>query len=179
LRFTADFAFYSAINVFSCTRSFTKDAVNEEKPHYRDVWTEKTYFTTEESFPTVLRRSEIIEIQVVEISPLDNALLDVEQKTKELHALEAKFSALTKTSAVINATALSMALNAVVDTPPDSGVPIYREAFLRTEYLARNPSQEPLLQKLRAAIDEQVCPRHSLLIQVLTTCSRPASSTNA
>jgi dedicator of cytokinesis protein 3 len=150
-----DIALHSAINVFSCTRSFTKEAVNEEKPHYRDIWTEKTYFTTEESFPTVLRRSEVIEFQVVEITPLDNALLDVEQKTKELQALEAKFSALTKTATVINATALSMALNAVVDTPPDSGVPIYRESFLRTDYLARNPSQEHLLQKLRAAIDEQ------------------------
>lgn len=156
----------SAINIFSCTRSFTKDVINDDKPHYRDLWTEKTYFTTEESFPTVLRRSEIIEIQVVEISPLDNALLDVEQKTKDLQTLETKFSALTKTSTAINATALSMALNAVVDTPSDSGVPIYRESFLRTEYLARNPSQEPLLQKLRAAIDEQVRQGASFFVNI-------------
>lgn len=146
---------HSAINVFSCTRPFTKDPVTDEKPRFRDVWTEKTYFTTEESFPTVLRRSEVIEIQVVEISPLDNALLDVEQKTKELQILEAKFSALAKTSSSINATALTMALNTVVDPPSESGVPVYRDSFLKTEYLARNPSQEPLLQKLRSAIDEQ------------------------
>lgn len=146
---------HSAINVFSATRSFTKEPTQEEKPRFRDLWTEKTYFTTEESFPTVLRRSEIIEIQVVEISPLDNALLDVEQKTKDLQALETKFSALAKTATAFNATALSMALNSVVDTPPESGVPIYRDSFLRAEYLALNPSHEPLLQKLRAAIDEQ------------------------
>ncbi|KAG8760434.1 hypothetical protein FRC14_003131 [Serendipita sp. 396] len=146
---------HSAINVFSCTRPFTKEGVPDEKPHFKDIWTEKTYFTTEESFPTVLRRSEVIEIQVVEISPLDNALLDVEQKTKELQVLEVKFSALSKTATSINATALSMALNSVVDTPPESGVPVYRDSFLRPDYLARNPSQEPLLQKLRAAIDEQ------------------------
>jgi dedicator of cytokinesis protein 3 len=142
--------------VFSATRSFAKEPTQDEKPRFRDLWTEKTYFTTEESFPTVLRRSEIIEIQVVEISPLDNALLDVEQKTKELQALETKFSALAKTTTVFNATALSMALNSVVDTPPESGVPVYRDSFFRAEYLAQNPSQEPLLQKLRAAIDEQV-----------------------
>lgn len=133
-----------------------KEPVPSEKPSFRDLWTEKTYFTTEESFPTVLRRSEVIEIQVVEISPLDNAIMDVETNTKELQALETKFSALSKTATTFNVTALSMALNAVVDTPPDSGVPVYRDSFLRTEYLARNPSQEPLLQKLRAAIDEQV-----------------------
>lgn len=87
---------------------------------------------------------------------MDNALLDVEQKTKELQALETKFSALAKTSTSVNATALSMALNAVVDTPSDSGVPVYRDSFFRTEYLARNPSQESRLQKLKAAIDELV-----------------------
>jgi dedicator of cytokinesis protein 3 len=49
-----------------------------------------------------------------------------------------------------------MALNAVVDTPPDSGVPVYRDSFLRTDYLARNPAQEPLLMKLRVAIEDLV-----------------------
>jgi len=49
-----------------------------------------------------------------------------------------------------------MALNAAVDTPPDAGVPVYRDAFFRAEYLARNPETEPQLQKLKTAIDEQV-----------------------
>ena len=39
----------------------------------------------------------------VEISPLDNALLDIEQRTKELLALEVKFTALAKTAPTINA----------------------------------------------------------------------------
>lgn len=62
-----------------------------------------------------------------------------------------------------------MALNAVVDTPSDSGVPVYRDSFLRTDYLARNPSQEPLLLKLRNAIDELVsvpCAQCSFYIEL-------------
>ena len=102
----------------------------------------------------------------------------MEQKTKELQILEAKFSALAKTATVINVTALSMALNAVVDTPPDGGVPVYRESFLRTDYLARNPSQEPLLQKLRAAIDEQVCTRFGYWEEMLTIFLRRVSLTS-
>lgn len=155
--------FCSAINLFSYSRPFTKASLGEEKPHFRDVWTEKTYLTTEETFPTVLRRSEVIELQVVEISALESALLDVETRNKELVTLETKYSALAKTQANVSATALAMALNAAVDTPPDAGIPVYRDAFFRTEYLARNPEAEPQLQKLKVAIDEQVCSRFPML----------------
>jgi len=148
--------FCSAINLFSYSRPFTKTPLGEEKPHFRDVWTEKTYLTTEETFPTVLRRSEVVELQVVEVSPLEGALLDVETRNKELAALETKYSALAKTQANVSATALAMALNAAVDTPPDVGIPVYRDAFFRAEYLTRDPEAEPQLQKLKAAIDEQV-----------------------
>ena len=163
--------FCSAINLFSYSRPFTKASLAEENPHFRDIWTEKTYLTTEETFPTVLRRSEVVELQVVVISALDSALLDVETRNKELAGLETKYSALAKTQANVSATALAMALNAAVDTPPESGVPVYRDAFFRTEYLARYPEVEPQLQKLKAAIDEQVRSRLSMLCsspQVLT-----------
>ncbi len=154
--------FCSAINLFSYSRPFTKATLGDEKPHFRDVWTEKTYLTTEETFPTVLRRSEVVELEVVVISALETALLDVETRNKELAGLETKYSALAKTQANVSATALAMALNAAVDTPPDVGIPVYRDAFFRTEYLARNPETEPQLQKLKVAIDEQVRSRFSM-----------------
>ena len=70
-----------------------------------------------------------------------------------------------------------MALNTVVDTPADSGVPVYRDSFLRTDYLARNPAQEPLLMKLRVAIDELVWhphdPQQWLTYQFSGSCDRP------
>lgn len=147
---------FSDINIFSFSRSFTRGQVETDKPHFRDIWTEKTYLTTEESFPTVLRRSEVIELHVVEISPLETALTDVETRNKELSMLEAKYTTLAKTSTNVPTTALAMALNAAVDTPPESGIPVYRDAFFRPEYIARNPSLEPQLQQLKDAIDEQV-----------------------
>lgn len=82
--------------------------------------------------------------------------MDVETRNKELAVLEKKYSALAKTQVSVSATALAMALNAAVDTPPDAGVPVYRDAFFRAEYLAKNPETEPELQKLKTAIDEQV-----------------------
>ncbi|KAG5221299.1 C2 domain in Dock180 and Zizimin protein-domain-containing protein [Salix suchowensis] len=121
-----------------------------------EVWTEKTFFTTEEEFPTVLRRSEVIAIDVTEISPLESALADVESKTKELLALYQKFSALAKTAHTVSTNALSMCLNGAVDAPTNTGVASYRQTFLTPEYMSRNPERIELIEKLRNAIDDQV-----------------------
>ena len=45
-----------------------------------ETWLEKTFYTTEEAFQTVLRRSEVVNLEVEEISPLENALQEVENK---------------------------------------------------------------------------------------------------
>jgi dedicator of cytokinesis protein 3 len=121
-----------------------------------ETWLEKTYFTTEESFPTVLRRSEIVAVEVVEISPVEHALQEVEQRTKELATLYSKYSMLFKTGQIGSVNALTMALNAAVDSPIDSGVPSFRY-FLTNEYIVRNADKAPSINKLRIAIDEQVC----------------------
>jgi dedicator of cytokinesis protein 3 len=80
-----------------------------------------------EAFPTVLRRSEVVEIRVAEISPIENALNEVETKTKELEELEKRFLVLANTErATINSNTLAMALNGAVDAPQNAGVPLYR-----------------------------------------------------
>jgi dedicator of cytokinesis protein 3 len=121
-----------------------------------EIWTEKTYYTTEQLFPTVLRRSEVIEIQPVILSPIDSGLAEIEEKTKQLSQLHIKFDILSKIDAVSSTNALSMALNEVVDTGQNSGVSLYREVFLTTDYLQRHPAQEEAILKLRQAIDQLV-----------------------
>lgn len=121
-----------------------------------ETWIVKTYFTTEETFPTVLRRSEIVTIQTVEISPIESALSDVESKTKELALLHAKYSSLAKTGQQVSTNALSSALHGAVDTPADGGIPLYRKAFLSAEYESLNSERLDYINKLRDAIDEQV-----------------------
>lgn len=142
----------SAINIFSCQRPVTKVNPNGDV----ETWVVKTFFTTEETFPTVLRRSEVVDIQTAEISPIETALTDVEQKTKELSALNIRYTALAKSSQPVSTNALSMALNSAVDTPINSGISHYRQTFLSPEYLVQNPERSELVQKLRDAIDDQV-----------------------
>lgn len=124
---------HNTTNLFSFNRPIAKpgqqgnDAaeVEEGSSPVTDVWVEKTYLRCEDAFPTVLRRSEVAEVEVVEISPLENALNDVEAKREELETLEKKYSALAKvnTAGKINTNRLSMALNGAVDAPVNGGIP--------------------------------------------------------
>lgn len=150
----------SDINLFSSTRQVKKVTRDGSE----EAWLEKTYFTTEEAFPTVLRRSEVVGLEVVEVSPLENALIEVETKTKELAALDTRFRSLAKTSQVVPTNALAMCLNSAVDTPANAGIASYRQSFFSPDYVTRNPERAGLVEKLRSAIDEQVGPLLSLAV---------------
>ncbi|KAL6308154.1 cytoplasmic protein [Sparassis latifolia] len=143
---------HSAINLFSYSRSLTK--VNPDGSE--EVWTEKTFLTTEEAFPTVLRRSEVVDVQIVEISPVESALHEVEQRTRELAGLNIKYSALAKTAQPVPTNPLAMSLNAAVDAPINSGIGAFRQAYLSGDYLLRHPERVEQVEKLRNAVDEQV-----------------------
>jgi dedicator of cytokinesis protein 3 len=142
----------SAINLFSCSRPQAKPG----RDGTEEIWIEKTYFNTEEAFPTVLRRSEVVAIETSEISPLENALHEVQQKTKELAALELKYSALAKTAQAVSTNALAMCLNSAVDSPADSGIASYRQVFFAPDYIVKNPDRAEQVDKLQKAIVEQV-----------------------
>lgn len=142
----------SGINLFSSSRQIRKPT----RDGGEEVWTEKTYYTTEQAFPTVLRRSEVINVEIVEISPLETALQEVEDKTKELAALYMKYQALAKTMQNVTTNALAMSLNSAVDAPLNTGIGSYRQIFFSPDYIARNPERAEMVEKLRLAIDEQV-----------------------
>ncbi|PCH43835.1 cytoplasmic protein [Wolfiporia cocos MD-104 SS10] len=143
---------HSAISLFSYSRSVTRVGPDGTE----ETWIEKTYLTTEEAFPTVLRRSEVVAEEIIEISPVQSALQDVEERTRELAALNLRYSALSKTSQAVPTNALAMSLNAAVDAPVTSGIGAYRQAYFNEDYLLRYPDRAEDIEKLRNAIDEQV-----------------------
>ncbi|GAA6012300.1 hypothetical protein JCM10207_002794 [Rhodosporidiobolus poonsookiae] len=157
-------AYYLAndVNTFSFSRPLTKDAEGNSRMSndFASLWTEKTVLICEDSFPTVLRRSEIVEIRLIEISPVENALKDVEAKRTELSNLERRYRALSQTEAdrrKINSNPLSMALNGAVDAPMNQGIPKYRQVFLQPEFIASlPPSQVGIVRQLETSIDELV-----------------------
>jgi dedicator of cytokinesis protein 3 len=104
----------------------------------------------------------------VEISPLENALNEVKLKTKELTALHTRYQALAKTSQLVSTTALAMSLNSAVEAPPNTGVASYRQIFFSPDYIVRNPERAELVEKLRAAVDDQVLTSLYVIRSVIT-----------
>ena len=114
------------------------------------------------AFPTILRRTEILEVQVVEISPLQSALEDVKGKTVELETLERRYRPLagegisSANTLQLDTNPLSMALNSAVDTGLAGGIPLYRRAFFDSAFVTANADNLDMIDELRRAIDEQV-----------------------
>jgi dedicator of cytokinesis protein 3 len=152
---------YSATKIFSFSRTFVKRAPDGSE----EAWTAKTYLTTEAAFPTVLRRSEVIQSQTIEISPIENALADLEQKTRELAGFYMRYSAVAQTGQAMSTNPFSMTINASVDMPENIGISLYRHTFLSPEYLMSWPDRVGQVDVLRKVIDEHVC--HSLVVRSL------------
>ncbi|SCZ89055.1 BZ3500_MvSof-1268-A1-R1_Chr1-1g00923 [Microbotryum saponariae] len=153
-------------HMFSFSRPFVREGGDKPsaESEFMNEWVEKTVLICEDSFPTVLRRSEVVEIRIIEISPIEMAIADVESQRQGLNELQQQYTTLGLQDASyesvslerINTQALSLALNAAVDPPPQQGVPMYRRAFFGVEYAVMNPGKTSLIQKLQEEIDQLV-----------------------
>lgn len=114
------------------------------------------------AFPTILKRTEVLDVQVIEVSPLESALNDVKAKTAELDSHYRRYQPLA-TEAIngdhgsqMDTNPLSMALNNAVDTGISGGIPLYRRAFFDSSFIAANTDKLDMVEELRLAVDEQV-----------------------
>ncbi|KAI9707910.1 MAG: hypothetical protein M1820_004516 [Bogoriella megaspora] len=86
-----------------------------------DVTVEKTLYTTAESFPTILRRSEIIQTENITLDPLQAAIERTTRKTQELLILEKRAS--ENSSSLVT---LTDAIHSSVDPNAELSVSHYR-----------------------------------------------------
>lgn len=111
------------------TRAFS---VYHDQPDVEmDSWSEKTVFFTAESFPSILKRSEIIETAVIGVSPVDRAIDEVLRRTKELYDLERKFAEVQSPDKNLDLGPLSVALTSAVDA--NKSIAKYRDLLHEQE----------------------------------------------
>ena len=165
------------VNTFSFVRPFKRPIADSSIPkddparEFLELWTEKTLFFTEDSFPCLLQRSEVSQAIVIEMSPIENAIVTVRTKSRQLKEFEQIFSIqdsnhgrqhqslhsnLNVGPASRNVNTFTMALNGAVDAPVNGGVPMYRNAFLGDAYRVRYPDHIHLINMLQNSINEQV-----------------------
>ncbi|TPX60178.1 hypothetical protein SpCBS45565_g07576 [Spizellomyces sp. 'palustris'] len=189
-------SYYEAneVNVFAFSRPVRKSlpaestlSASDVAREFLELWTEKTVFLTDDRFPGLSRQCEVVRVESYELSPVENAIIAVRGKNKQLQELEKKFApfaqlglprpssdlgargsylpvqrpgrASSSSAAEIpNVNPFTMALNGAVDAPVNGGIPMYKRAFLSTEYRseAEKNGREMLVNMLERAIEEQV-----------------------
>lgn len=113
-----------------------------------DLWVEKTTYETYQTFPTIVKRSEIKSVSIIKLSPLENALQILQSKTNDLVDLEASFKSGKADQGIISR--LDLVLSGAVDSPVNGGIQLYR-AFLEDENLRAEPKSAPLVTALENA----------------------------
>jgi hypothetical protein len=148
---------FNEVCQFSFSHPVTKEAntVADKQPEsdFLNLWTERVEFECEDSFPTIVRRSKIIAMQVRELSPIENALEAMHNKNAELESLNKKYLASGNRA---NLSPFSMALNGAVDAPVNGGVPLYKKAFLSEQYWDEHPEMHQAIEQLQQSILDQV-----------------------
>ncbi|KAF2470693.1 uncharacterized protein BDR25DRAFT_342964 [Lindgomyces ingoldianus] len=143
-------------------------------PNAKELTVEKTVYTTAESFPTILRRSEIVAVGTVALTPLQTAIERTSRKAAELIALEKKVS--EGEDAAL--TTLTQELMVAIDTNADTSVANYHEllpnerASMLSDMEEDEPQREPNLLEnaLKVALTD-----YALVIRrCLALYSRPA-----
>nr|CAE75725.1 related to dock180 protein [Neurospora crassa] len=78
--------------ISSSPQTFSVSTKRDTNGDVRDHYAEKTLYTTAEPFPTILKRSEIVEIKHVRLTAKETALERIVRKTGEMTAVEKKIA---------------------------------------------------------------------------------------
>lgn len=144
----------------------------------KEQWVGKTIFTTAESFPNVLRRSEIIAAEEIVLTPLQTAIERTSRKTQELLVLEKKIS--SGDDAGLNSLTEVLSQMLDIESPLPTCVAQYRQFLIDNametgqecdgeEY----PEPKPI-DPLHAALSVALADHALALKRCITLYSRPA-----
>ncbi|KAJ3415575.1 hypothetical protein HDV05_004626 [Chytridiales sp. JEL 0842] len=127
------------VHLFSFSRPFRRPdpTISKDNPakEFLELWTEKTVFMTADTFPHLCNRSQVVKTSTAELSPIENAIISVRTKNRQLKALEKKYE-------IVARSVMSESGNRVVSSTADSGGSSRRDsasgALTGSPELARN-----------------------------------------
>uniref|UniRef100_A0A8C5A8L7 Dedicator of cytokinesis 3 n=1 Tax=Gadus morhua TaxID=8049 RepID=A0A8C5A8L7_GADMO len=140
------------VNRFHYDRPFHKGPKDREN-EFRSLWIERTTLILSRPLPGISRWAEVERREVVEVSPLENAIYVVENKTQELRTLISQYQHRQHHG---NINPLSMCLNGVIDAAVNGGIARYQEAFFDKEYITSHPEDTEKVTQLKDQMQEQV-----------------------
>ncbi|KAH0558484.1 hypothetical protein GP486_004860, partial [Trichoglossum hirsutum] len=151
-------------NVFSVTVRRQASSLD-----VKDQWVEKTLYTTAETFPTILRRSEVVSTEQIRLSSVQSAMERTFRKTQELAALEKRIADGTET----NVKLLTDFLNNSVDPSVVGSIAQYRSLLpVKEEEEGDESGEEPELDPIECALKTALLD-HAMVVK---RCLEPAQS---
>lgn len=144
---------------------------------------EKVIYTTADSFPNLLRQSEVVSTQKTTLEPIEAAIERTTRKTQELLSTERRISTGEDEGAMSQ---LSDMIILSVDPTSDSSVARYRALFpasevpdsasaeLSTEDLLDKPASEPALTPMQNALKIALLDHALAIRRCLSLYTRPA-----
>uniref|UniRef100_A0A8C9XLC6 Dedicator of cytokinesis 3 n=1 Tax=Sander lucioperca TaxID=283035 RepID=A0A8C9XLC6_SANLU len=147
-------SFYRVNNVrrFRYDRPFHKGPKDRDN-EFKSLWIERTTLILTHPLPGISRWFEVDKRELVEVSPLENALSVVENKNQELRTLIGQYQHKQLHG---NINLLSMTLNGVIDAAVNGGIARYQEAFFDKEYITSHPEDTEKITQLKDLMQEQV-----------------------
>jgi len=139
------------VNSFVYAKPFRKGA-DDKANEFKNLWIRKITYTTADSFPTIHRRTEILQVTQEELSPIENAVATINSKNSELNRLIEQY----KLGSQPSLAPFTMVLTGVLDAVVAGGVDKYKSAFFVPQYLAENPSHQSIVNDLKAALNSQL-----------------------
>ncbi len=135
----------------------------------QNQWIEKTLYKTKESFPTILRRSEIISVDTTRLSPLQTAVERTARKSSELAALDKRITSGDES----NPSTLTDAILSSVDPSSAATVAQYRQLLPSTTEEAEEDDKGPSLSPHENALQIALFDHTSILKHCLSHYVRP------
>ncbi|XP_053508766.1 dedicator of cytokinesis protein 3 isoform X4 [Ictalurus furcatus] len=147
-------SFYRVNNVhrFRYDRPFHKGPKDKDN-EFKSLWIERTTLILTHPLPGISRWFEVDKRELVEVSPLENAISVVENKNQELRTLISQYQHKQLHG---NINLLSMCLNGVIDAAVNGGIARYQEAFFDKEYISTHPEDTEKITQLKDLMQEQV-----------------------
>eukprot|EP01114_Cavostelium_apophysatum_P020900 TRINITY_DN713_c0_g1_i1.p1 TRINITY_DN713_c0_g1~~TRINITY_DN713_c0_g1_i1.p1 ORF type:complete len:1705 (+),score=520.73 TRINITY_DN713_c0_g1_i1:76-5190(+) len=143
------------VNAFLFTKPFRKSNTKDKDNEFKDLWVLNRFYITEDTFPTILRRSQIVNQINVEVSPLENAYKAMKEKNIELQGLLIKHDE-EKNPHPPAVQEFTMVIKGVTDALVNGGPDKYKEAFFNAEFLAENPTKKALVSALKEELLRQI-----------------------
>ena len=136
--------------VFVYSKPVKKSKTGEE---VLDIWINKIFYVIKDKLPSEKSNSEIIETNEVDLTPIEFALEQMQEKN--LQVLD-RIDTYSEDGRPTDSQPFIQTVQGVLDAAVNGGVVKYKNAFLITSYLEENPSHQVYVERLSRMIKEQL-----------------------